>query len=319
MAQHRHKREPNARWLLGARLTRVRATTLAAPLAVVATAGVVSLGVLAADVSPVEIAGPAASSTVVGDTAAPAAELAGSLVRRPTLSRGSAGRVGLDTSARQVAPKVAAKPAAPAEPTKLDRVLAPAATREAVRQADTQLWTTTLLNLWSEPGEKATQLGEVAAGEQVLVTGRAMYGRVEIVWERTQTRWVTAGYLSEDEPYALGGDCTNGTSVPSGVSENIRKVHAAVCAAFPGITVYGTLRSDGEHAQGIAVDIMVSGSEALAVADFVRENYAELGVSYVITQQRIWSVQRSSEGWRGMEDRGSVTANHYDHVHVTTY
>jgi hypothetical protein len=35
--------------------------------------------------------------------------------------------------------------------------------------------------------------------------------------------------------------------------------------------------------------------------------------------QRIWSVERSSEGWRYVEDRGSATANHYDHVHVTTY
>ena len=27
----------------------------------------------------------------------------------------------------------------------------------------------------------------------------------------------------------------------------------------------------------------------------------------------------SGEGWRGMSDRGSTTANHYDHVHVTVY
>jgi hypothetical protein len=27
---------------------------------------------------------------------------------------------------------------------------------------------------------------------------------------------------------------------------------------------------------------------------------------------------RASEGWRYMEDRGSTTANHYDHVHVST-
>jgi hypothetical protein len=30
-------------------------------------------------------------------------------------------------------------------------------------------------------------------------------------------------------------------------------------------------------------------------------------------------VQRSAEGWRWMEDRGSTTANHYDHVHATVY
>jgi hypothetical protein len=44
-----------------------------------------------------------------------------------------------------------------------------------------------------------------------------------------------------------------------------------------------------------------------------------MGVSQLIWQQHIWTVQRGSEGWRAMEDRGSTTANHYDHVHVTVY
>jgi hypothetical protein len=39
----------------------------------------------------------------------------------------------------------------------------------------------------------------------------------------------------------------------------------------------------------------------------------------VIWSQQIWTVDRGSEGWRYMEDRGSTTANHYDHVHVTVY
>ncbi len=64
---------------------------------------------------------------------------------------------------------------------------------------------------------------------------------------------------------------------------------------------------------------MVSGEEGYQVAEFIRKYYQELGVSYIIYSQQIWSVERSSEGWRGMSDRGSTTANHYDHVHVTTY
>jgi hypothetical protein len=135
-----------------------------------------------------------------------------------------------------------------------------------------------------------------------------------------EARWVTTGYLSAEEPFALGGECTNGTSVPSGVSENVAKVHAAVCAEFPEISVYGTLRGGGgDHSIGRAVDIMVSGERGWQVAEFVREYYAELGVSYVIYAQNIWSVERGGEGWRPMEDRGSTTANHYDHVHVSTY
>ena len=56
-----------------------------------------------------------------------------------------------------------------------------------------------------------------------------------------------------------------------------------------------------------------------AIADFARDNADALGVSEVIWAQQIWTVERSSEGWRYMEDRGSDTANHYDHVHVTVY
>ena len=56
-----------------------------------------------------------------------------------------------------------------------------------------------------------------------------------------------------------------------------------------------------------------------AIANYVRANAKALGVSEVIWSQHIWTVQRSGEGWRSMSDRGSPTANHYDHVHVTVY
>ena len=64
---------------------------------------------------------------------------------------------------------------------------------------------------------------------------------------------------------------------------------------------------------------MVSGDRGWQVANFVRENYVALGVSYVIYSQSIWSVERGGEGWRGMSSRGSATANHYDHVHVSVF
>ena len=53
------------------------------------------------------------------------------------------------------------------------------------------------------------------------------------------------------------------------------------------------------------------------LADYAKANAKRLGVLYVIWNQRIWSVARSSEGWRKMEDRGSDTQNHKDHVHVS--
>jgi hypothetical protein len=64
---------------------------------------------------------------------------------------------------------------------------------------------------------------------------------------------------------------------------------------------------------------MISGSAGQEIADWLHANYKALGVSQLIWQQQIWTVQRSSEGWRFMPDRGSTTANHYDHVHVSVY
>ncbi len=91
-----------------------------------------------------------------------------------------------------------------------------------------------------------------------------------------------------------------------------------MCAEFPSVTTYGGTRGGGgNHGTGHAVDIMVSGGTGDEIAAYVRAHAAELGVTEVIWQQRIWTTQRASEGWRGMSDRGSATANHYDHVHVT--
>jgi len=49
------------------------------------------------------------------------------------------------------------------------------------------------------------------------------------------------------------------------------------------------------------------------LADYVAGNLRSLGLKYVIWKQRI----NSGSGWRAMGDRGSITQNHYDHVHIT--
>ncbi len=205
-----------------------------------------------------------------------------------------------------------------------------------------QEFATAPLNIWRGPREQGPKIGILAERTKVAVTGQQVGTWAEILLTNPErgrvARWVNAAYLAENKPKpepttksqestgsgsaaapATPAGCTNGTSVPSGVSANVVAVHEAVCANFPEITTYGTFRSDGEHSQGLAVDIMVTGDRGWQVAEFVRSNYSSLGVSYLIYSQQIWSVDRAGEGWRGMEDRGSTTANHYDHVHVTTY
>ena len=53
-----------------------------------------------------------------------------------------------------------------------------------------------------------------------------------------------------------------------------------------------------------------------AVADYARAHASELNLYDIIWAQRIWTPTRGSEGWRSMSNRGSATANHYDHVHI---
>ena len=292
MADHRHKRETNARRMPKAHL-------IAGPIALLATAATVGMGVLA----------------TTPET-------------RDLLVASSGSSIGNAESDRQVVSRSDSRENFVNLQKAFNENLSKVATLRAVRNADTKRWTTTDLNLWTEPGKGAKKLGLLQEEKKILVTGRQYGDRVEVVW-KGRSAWVTAGYLADEKPVeevasdGSGGDvnatCTNGTSVPSGVSANIVAVHEAVCANFPEITTYGTFRGDGEHAEGLAVDIMVSGDRGWQVAEFVRAHYSELGVNYIMYSQRIWSVDRGSEGWRYVEDRGSTTANHYDHVHVTTY
>lgn len=285
MAEHRHKR---------ANAHRVpRAAFVAAPLAVLATASVVSLGVLATT--------PEARDLVAQEVTIDP----GAAADRPAALSRAGSRVddAVDERAKE-----------------LDRRRA--ATERAVRRADTKLWTTTVLNLWSNPGEEAAQVGELEAGKRVLVTGRSADDRVEIVWQG-KSRWVTAGYLSEDKPLTAAAGLSMAPcpdpSVENGLTSDAVYVYRSVCHAFPQITSYGGWDGHGEHASGRALDIMTS-DVALgnAIADFLRAHAAELNLYDILWRQQIWTPVRSSEGWRSMSSRGSATADHYDHVHVAT-
>jgi hypothetical protein len=188
-------------------------------------------------------------------------------------------------------------------------------------------YTTTDLNVWSAEGT-GTLLTVLDKGSKVSVTGKVDGAWAQIVREGV-VRWVKAQYLSATKPVASssGGGvssaaCKSGSSVESGLTADAIRVHRAICALFPSVTSYGGLRSGdsgSEHSSGRALDIMVSGSTGQEIADWLRANRKAMGVSELIWQQRIWTVQRSSEGWRAMEDRGGATANHMDHVHVTVY
>ena len=99
---------------------------------------------------------------------------------------------------------------------------------------------------------------------------------------------------------------------------------ANVIGSMFGIRSIGGYRAgpDAEdHELGLGLDFMVNAdaTSGRALAQFVQAHASELGVRYVIWQQHIWNVDRPADGWRLMEDRGSPTQNHMDHVHVSLF
>ena len=179
-------------------------------------------------------------------------------------------------------------------------------------------YATATLDLHTLPSDESPVLIEIKSGKKVDVTGKTHGDFAEVVHDGV-VRWVTAKYLSADKPLG-GAPCPSGSGMEAGLQPDTIRVHRAVCAQFPEIVRYIGKGGGGEHATGRAVDIMLGGSgSGDAIAAFCQAHARELGISQVIYRQRIWTVQRSGDGWRHMPDRGSATANHMDHVHVTTY
>lgn len=178
------------------------------------------------------------------------------------------------------------------------------------------------LNVWTRASDRSQRIGTIALGDKVRVTGQVVEGWAEALVDG-KVRYVNADYLSADKPAGLAArngvstaPCPDGSGTESGLTPGAVRLFRAACAAFPALTTYGGWDNHGEHASGRAVDFMVT-DPALgkALAEWLRAHAAELDLYNVIWAQRIFTQERGGEGWRYMSDRGSATANHYDHVH----
>lgn len=211
----------------------------------------------------------------------------------------------------------------------------------------TKRWATANLNVWTDSSSNRYS-GELPRGTELAVTGKVANGRAEIV-HNGALRWVTSRYTTSTDPNASGGvgstpgnwDLTSapitgglrGTALNKGYSSGlertnpyVQRIAADVWERFPEIkTQYGWRRDvTPDHPAGRAVDVMIPSyktNKALgnAIAEYYRKHAKELNISYIIWDQKIWSVARNSEGWRAMASRGSDSANHLDHVHINTY
>jgi hypothetical protein len=184
----------------------------------------------------------------------------------------------------------------------------------------------TELNVRTKPQDDAHVVGVVKAGTKLSVTSTITDGFRYVSYHH-KGRWVKDEYLSDKKPTSgsaggiSGAPCPSGSSMEAGLTPDAIRVHRALCHRYPQISSFlGRRTSSGYHGQGRAVDNMISDSTiGWEIAKWVRAHAKELGAMEVIYRQHIWTVQRSSEGWRSMSDRGSPTANHMDHVHVSVY
>ena len=139
--------------------------------------------------------------------------------------------------------------------------------------------------------------------------------------EAKQTTTV-AGGLPEVTAAELADSATNG------LTPHTKKMKVALAKKF-GITSFSLFRAgddDGTghgHNSGMAVDFMVPVNSAQGdqLAEYLTKHMDELGVYYIIWKQRFYMPQQNIYGpantWNIMPNRGGVTANHYDHVHVS--
>ncbi|HEM3541749.1 TPA: LysM peptidoglycan-binding domain-containing protein [Streptococcus suis] len=123
---------------------------------------------------------------------------------------------------------------------------------------------------------------------------------------------------------ALSTTTTSTSAYDVGLQPQVAAFRAEVANAF-GITSFSGYRAgdSGDHGKGLAIDFMVPESSALGdqVAAYAVANLASKNINYIIWKQLFYAPYDSIYGpaytWNLMPDRGSVTENHYDHVHVS--
>lgn len=162
----------------------------------------------------------------------------------------------------------------------------------------------------------------LAAAEAVRTTGAVKNAFTQIVWDGS-TKWVATISLSATKPSA-DGLVDLGSSSLNKLEPYAKAAVVALRAAFPQIkTIYGWRASSAyssDHPNGRATDNMLPDykkNKALgdAVAAWAIAHGKELHVSYLIWRQRSYTISRGT--WKKMSDRGSDTANHMNHVHIS--
>ena len=233
-----------------------------------------------------------------------------------------------------VAETTVAEPVAEATTEAVIEVVAPV--EESVVEATTEVAT---------PAEESAAETTTGAVAEVSAPVEELVAETLVVKETTTTEALVTETVAETQstPSTYQAEASQGSSatyaapaapdyasIAASKSENagLQPQTAAFkeeVANLFGITSFSGYRpgDSGDHGKGLAIDFMVPVSSALGdqIADYAIQNMASRGISYIIWKQRFYAPYDSIYGpaytWNPMPDRGSITENHYDHVHVS--
>lgn len=127
------------------------------------------------------------------------------------------------------------------------------------------------------------------------------------------------------------GNCPATTlTAEKGLTPDALRVLRCIRQQFPQITDIGGVRADAlpDHPSGRAVDLMIPDYQSAngkafgwTVARWLQAHQKQLGIQYLIFDNKIWNIKRDDQGWRvyHASAQGSDSELHYNHVHVTVF
>lgn len=170
--------------------------------------------------------------------------------------------------------------------------------------------------------EKATETTATSSEEAKEIASSSEATAAVSTYQSEETKTASTTYAAPAAPDYVG--LAVAKSENAGLQPQTAAFKEEIANLF-GITSFSGYRpgDSGDHGKGLAIDFMVPESSELGdkIAEYAIQNMASRGISYIIWKQRFYAPFDSKYGpantWNPMPDRGSVTENHYDHVHVS--
>lgn len=186
-------------------------------------------------------------------------------------------------------------------------------------------YATTSVTIRTLPDSDTAKVGSLKKGATVAVTNKVVDGFRQVTY-KGDLAYVADKYLTTKNPVevaktaAYTGSSTYTGKTVLGLKPKAMVVYNAVTARWSFSSIGGyRATSLSNHQFGGAIDFMLTpgkdSDKGWTIAKWVAANASKFGIDHIIFEQHIWTP--STPRWRPMADRGSSTANHMDHVHVS--